>query len=327
MNSRDADNLDSLPEDATTPNWYVLLFGIGLPTQALTLAPGVSIIPLPGPLSIFDLAAAGAAGFHAWALIGQIAPSCTCEIESARDSDVTPGYDTLNRAWLASSLLVLRGFGQVMPVACSQYPWSRMADLRKQGSEWFIKALIERGMSEAFYGKRGELPPFKGNILDFHTKILSIPSFKSDAPSTEDCEWCQSHFDRFNRLCADSSKFRFALEAAIDWRYAKDHRTAISRLWAGIESLFGVSSELVYRLSVYAATLLKPRGPERTAMFAQIKKLYGVRSKAVHGEEISEPQLVQGTSDSFELLRHLLLHSIDRGRVATENDIHHALFE
>ncbi len=56
---------------------------------------------------MFDLAAAGAVGFRAWATLEPISPLCTCEIEAARDSDVVPGYDTLNRAWLASALLVL----------------------------------------------------------------------------------------------------------------------------------------------------------------------------------------------------------------------------
>lgn len=318
---------DAQADDPLTPNWYVLLLGLTLPARSLILAPGVSLIPLPGPLSIFDLAAAGAAGFSAWALIGQIAPGCTCELESARDSDITPGYDTLNRAWLASSLLVLRGHGAVMPVACSAYPWSTVAELRKQQAGWFMTALKERGMTDALYGKGGVLPRFKGNILDFHTQVLQLPTFRREAPTEEDAEWCRGHFDKFNQLCADSDKFRFALEAAIDWRYAKDHRAAISRLWAGIESLFGVSAELVYRLSVYSAALLSPRGAGRTAMYERVKKLYSVRSKAVHGDKVTDDKLTQGAAESFELLRSLLLLAIDRGRVPTEGDINQALFE
>jgi hypothetical protein len=314
-------------EHEPTPNWYVLLLGIGVPPKSLLLAPGISLIPLPKPLSMFDLAAAGASGFTAWALIGQVAPMCTCEIESARDSDITPGYDTLNRAWLASSMLVLRGYGALIPVACSAYPWSTVADLRKQQSEWFVAALKQRGMDNALYGKNGALPRFKGDILDFHARILQLPTFRSEAPSDDDAKWCQVHFEKFNKLCAMSEKFRFALEAAIDWRYAKDYRAAISRLWAGIESLFGISAELVYRLSVYSAALLAVRGPERTAMYTRVKKLYGIRSKAVHGDEVTTEQLMKGAAESFEILRSLLMLAINCGRVPTEGDIHQALFE
>lgn len=308
-------------------NWYVLLFGLELPREVLVLAPGISLIPLPGPLSIFDLAAAGSAGFHAWALVGQIAPSCTCEIESARDSDVTPGYDTLNRAWLASALLVLRGFGSVMPVASSSYPWSTVADQRKQQAAWFLKALKDRGMDAALHGTPSNLRPFKGKLLDFHTALVRLPTFRPGPPTADDAQWCREHFDRFNGLCAASEQFRFALEAAIDWRYAKDSRAAISRLWAGIESLFGISAELIYRISMYSAALLAERGAERTKQYNQTKKLYGVRSKAVHGDKLSDDQLAHAVAGSFDLLRGLLLHSINRGRVPTESDITSALLE
>lgn len=214
-----------------------------------------------------------------------------------------------------------------MPLACSAYPWSIVACLQKQRTPWFQEALKARGVTMDLYGKDGSLPAFKGDILDFHTKLIRLPTFRNESATAEDAEWCQANFDKFNRLAADSDKFRFALEAATDWRYAKDHRAAISRLWAGIESLFGVSAELVYRLSVYSAALLEPRGPGRTAMYSRVKKLYGVRSKAVHGDDLTVEQLRGGTAESFELLRSLLLVAIDRGHVPTEADINQALFE
>lgn len=182
-------------------------------------------------------------------------------------------------------------------------------------------------MDHALYGKAGELRAFKGDILEFHQKLLVLPTFRSDAPNEDDAAWCRDHFGRFNAMCADSAPFRFALEAAIDWRYAKDHRAAISRLWAGIESLFAISAELVYRLSVYSAALLHPRGPSRTAAYSAAKRLYGVRSKAVHGEAVSDEALAAATAESFEMLRAVLLLSIERGSVPTEADINRAVFE
>ena len=61
--------------------------------------------------------------------------------------------------------------------------------------------------------------------------------------------------------------------------------------------------------------------------FASVKKLYGIRSKAVHGDSLSEKQLTEGTAQSFELLRSLLLLCIDQERDPTEDDINRAVFE
>lgn len=308
-----------------TGNWYVLIHGLSFPNEPLILAPGISLIPLPGPLTVFDLAAAGAAGFGAWNLIAQIGHGCSAEIESAKDSDLTPGYDTLNRAWLASSLLILRGFGNAMPVACSAYPWSTIAEMRKQQADWYVNALLKSGMT-AQSPDDGKLRPFRGHLLDFHTHMISLPSFRQDGPGGEDAAWCRSNFASFNSLCAESESFRFALEAAIEWRYSKDVRSAIARLWAGIESLFGVNNELVFRISAYGAALLHPRGEARASAFIRYKLLYGLRSKAVHGEKVGADKLLECVDGSYELLRSLLMYTVQLGRVPTDSDIHSALF-
>lgn len=310
-----------------TPNWYVLLHGIAPPDSTLVLAPGVSISPLPTQLTIFDLAAAGGSGFRAWAMVGQVAESCLCEIESAEDAAVAKGYDALNRAWLAAALLVLRGHGPLMPVARNSYSWAFIAAPHKRRSPAFLDAMRARGLNTDIYGAQNELPPFTGDLLDFHARILQVPGMVRKSPTADDAEWCRAHFDVFNRLCADSEKFRFGLEAAMDWRYAKDHRIAIARMWAGVEAILSVSSELVYRLSTFAAALLSERGPDRTRMFKHVKALYSIRSKAVHGDSLKEEQLVSGTADSFKLLCDLLNYCVSQNRVPTEEDLIRALLE
>jgi hypothetical protein len=137
--------------------------------------------------------------------------------------------------------------------------------------------------------------------------------------------WIASHFESFNRLAAEDQRFRFALEAAVDWRYAKDPRAAMARIWAGIESLLAINAELVYRVSLCAATIIAPRGPERVATFKRVKRLYGVRSKAVHGEPIAEEKLFAGLHESFELLRTMLLDAVERSAVRTEEEFHKEL--
>jgi hypothetical protein len=175
-------------------------------------------------------------------------------------------------------------------------------------------------VEKAVLKPRGSLPQFQGGLLDYHLRLLLPKELRSEAFDSTEATWVSTHFGRFNQLASDEERFRFALEAAIDWRFAKDPRAAVARVWAGVESLLAINSELVYRVSLHAATVTAPRGQERLAAFRKVKALYGVRSKAVHGEPIPEDKLFTGLHDSFEILRALLLDAVERGTLRTEDD-------
>ncbi len=307
-------------------NWYVLVTGLPRPKVRLTLAPGLSLVPLESPLSVFDLAAAGAVGFREWAVLEPISRACTCEIETPKDSDVTPGYDTLNRAWLASALLVLRGFSKHLGVACSSYSWNLIAGHQQRTAHVFQEQAKREGVETAIYKPKCDLPPFRGNLLDFHARFLIDQDARTDPASSDDAAWVFAHFGTFNRLASDSEAFRLALEAAMDWRYAKEPRLAVGRIWSGIEAVFGITSELVYRISSLCASLLEERGERRKLRFQAVKRLYSLRSKAVHGEVLSQEQLVSAMNDSYRLLRDLLLLTIVKGHVLGADDFDDALF-
>lgn len=307
-------------------NWYVLVMGLPRPEVPLTLAPGLTLVPLVSSLSVFDLATAGGVGFREWAMIEPISHLCTCEIETRTDSDVIPGYDTLNRAWLASALLVLRGYNRHVGIACSSYSWSTIAGHTKRNSQAFREQVASEGVDAEVYHPKSNLPPFKGNVLDFHARLLIDNDTRTDPVTSEDEAWIATHFATFNRLLSKNESFRLALEAAIDWRYAKEPRQAVGRIWSGIEAMFGVSSELVYRISILCASLLEKRGAPRKARFQAVKKLYGLRSKAVHGDSLAQEQLLSAMNGSDKLLRDLLLLTIDKGHVLGAEDFDDALF-
>lgn len=313
-------------QQAVDGNWYILLAGLPRFETSSVLAPGLGLRPLEAPLSIFDLAAAGAVGFKGWAALEQFAHSCTAEIESAKDANITPGYDTLNRAWLTTGLLVLRGFTRVWGVACSGYSWNLIAGHQLRHSEHFKKQAAEEGIDRAVFQPRHSLSPFRGNLLDYHLTCFVDAGCRNDAPNEADAEWITNRFDTFNRLASDNEAFRFALEAAIDWRFAKEPRSAVARLWGGIEALFGITSELVYRISLYSACLLAERGEHRKRKFQDVKRLYGLRSKVVHGEKLADEKISQAMSDSFHLLRDLLLVEVERGKPITPGDVDDAIF-
>lgn len=307
-------------------NWYVLIAGLARSDAALTLAPGVSLRPMRQAPSVFDLAAAGAVGFRHWAVLEPVARACTVELESAKDGATAPGYDTLNRAWLASSLLVLRGYTRHVCVACSTYSWDTIAGHQERTAGVFRNQLHAKGPEAAVYSSKRELPQFHGKLLDFHLTLLSNRDAKTVPVSVEDAAWVFEHFEVFNNLASQSQPFRLALEAAIDWRYAKEARSAVARLWSGIEAIFGITSELVYRISLLSACVLTDRGDARRRKFDEVKTLYGLRSKVVHGEQLAEDKIASALNDSYRLLSDLLLLTINRGHVLGQADFDSAVF-
>lgn len=299
-------------------NCYVLLYGVPRPSRPVTLAPGISVLPLPYPLDLFDLLALGAVGFRASSALEPFIRGCTCEIESAVDSATKPGFNALNRAWLAVALLVLQGFRSAMGVAVSRYRWQ---DVPIPGSSASWNEPVAPSKRRA----RTDLPPFQGGLLDLHFRMLSA----GDQPRelTAACtDWLAEAFPVANLLATEHPSFYLALQAATDWRFATDARSAIARLWSGIEAIFGVSSELVFRISLLAASLLEPRSESRLTRFKEIKQLYGLRSKAVHGDKLSDTKLSEAMLGSFDLLRDLLILTLSRGRALAQEDFDEAVF-
>lgn len=299
--------------EETFNNWYVLLWNLDSEQAVLELGAGVSIRHLGDSISIFDLAAAGAVGFREWGMLEPYASACVSEIETAQDSAVAPGYDTLNRAWLASTLLKLKGYNAHLPLACSAYSWNMIAGHQK------------RTIASTDDSTKPILPRFKGQLLELHTKFL-IPDNSKTKLCEEDAYWIRNNYEKFNSIAAESESFKFALTSAVDWQYSTDPRIAIARLWSGIEAIFGINSELVYRISLLVASLLEPRGLARKARFDQVRKLYGVRSKAVHGEELSDNKLNKAMVESFDILSKLLLITVERGRPFTQDDFEKVTF-
>jgi hypothetical protein len=300
--------------------WHVLVCGLRMAGDSFDLGSSLRLRRLANLLTVFDLAATGGVGFREWAILEPLASVATAEMISPTAAVATPGYDALNKCWLASALLVLRGFAGHLCPAVSAYSWNFVAGHQAQTAPIFQKQLLDEGVNEAVFRPHGSLPPFKGGIVDYHLKLLLPREVRDSAFDSEEARWFQEHIEPFNLMAAAEERFRFALEAAVDWRFFKDHRAAIARLWAGIESVFGISSELVYRVSLLASTVLAPRGPLRVESFKRVKQTYGIRSKAVHGEPVPPDLLEKGLKDSYEILRALLLDAVERGKLRNEED-------
>lgn len=302
---------DTIYSKDESKNYYILVAGLPLITEPLQLAPGITIRPLSCDLTVFDLAAAGAVGFREWAVLEPIIHDCVNEIETAADSATTPGYDALNRAWLASVLLSLQGFKSLC-VACNTYSWD------------LIAGRVNSPKKVARYPSSDKLPMFNGGLLDFY---LEMWGWKEPRMLTKiEANFVYEKFNMFNQLAAQSDKFRLALESSVDWKFFKDPRSAIARIWCGIEAICGISNELVYRISLMCASLLEERGEKRLKCFHVTKKLYNFRSKAVHGDELSKDQMLETMFSSSRLLRDLIILTGKKGHVLSDKDFNEAIF-
>jgi hypothetical protein len=303
-------------------NWHILVLNLPVKGDGFSLGSGLWIKPINEKLNVFNMAALGAIGFREWAVLEPMTGGLHSEIVSAKDGDTIPGYDALNRAWLALALLCLRGYTLQMGIACSSFSWDEAEGLRKGVSSKFIKKEIVGDDGAETPQEKNE---FIGGLLDYHIKIIRTKNPKTELSLT-DANWVAEHFEKFNRLAAESAAFRFSLEAAVDWRFSKDVRAAISRVWAGIESVLELKMETVYRLSTIVASLFAPRGPERIQKFKATKKLYDTRSKAVHGGTLKPETLADALDESFSILSGLLLLCIEKGKVLDNDDFEKALF-
>lgn len=131
--------------------------------------------------------------------------------------------------------------------------------------------------------------------------------------SPERCLYLESIFSDASKLMENTS-FSFAVNAL--WSYKQNLRSSVQMaiLWAGIESLFGIRSELRFRISLRATKFLEGE----LAKYQEIKKLYDCRSAAVHSGFVSDAQAVKRTAN---LLHQLILKCVEVQDLPDENSI------
>jgi hypothetical protein len=123
--------------------------------------------------------------------------------------------------------------------------------------------------------------------------------------SSKEHKWISNHYRKVARLM-DNDRYLNAIHSLSTYKWHSLPRAQLALIWAGIEGLFGVDSELSFRVSLYIARYLSPRkGQRQRTIFESIKKLYSIRSKAVHGGTIKNPQ--ESVIESAMILRRLIV--------------------
>ena len=97
-------------------------------------------------------------------------------------------------------------------------------------------------------------------------------------------------------------------------------RIQLAVLWAGIESLFSASSEIKFRISLYIARFLGRDQAEQRILFNSVKKLYDLRSAAVHGSKVKNDSAI-AVAESASLLWQLVRHCAEVRALPCETDL------
>ena len=143
-------------------------------------------------------------------------------------------------------------------------------------------------------------------ITNYHLRGLT------DTPriiDEQEASWVETHFQQARSLLT-SPAFQNAVHCLATYRWHAHPRARLALLWSGIEGLFNIDSELVFRLSLYTAEFLSPDDRDRTKdIFKNVKKLYKLRSSAVHGSEM-KGDVGQAVVASVDLLQKLVRQCI-----------------
>lgn len=282
----------------TKGTWYILGNGIYFEEDEVDILPYLKLRKV-NKLSVFELAGLGAKGFQQWSLIE---PFCylknNFEIISSENGS-TFGYDVLNRAWLLNTLFVLRRKTSINSIALLNKSWNNLKTLND----------------------------IHANLCDYHVKMIRVDSLNEFKIENSDIHWLKEYFETANFLAFKHEKFRYSLEVLNSWRYCVDLKSAIAIIWAAIESIVDVSTEITYRLSLSVSSLLYARGEKRVDKFKEVKKLYNLRSKVVHGSNLNDNDIENALAASFNLLSELVSYMIENNRMITENEFETAIFK
>lgn len=136
----------------------------------------------------------------------------------------------------------------------------------------------------------------------------------------EDSQWLKTHFLNAS-LLMKNDKFNTAAYSLATYRWNIVPRIKMAVIWSGIESIFGASSEIRFRLSIYISRFLYPDDAEkRQETYQLVKKLYSERSTAVHGGKLKK-SLNLAIEQSSDILYLLVRQCIELNSLPIESDL------
>lgn len=98
-------------------------------------------------------------------------------------------------------------------------------------------------------------PGISVNVTNSHLSGLNAPP--AYELTSDDEQWLQMYADAARKLLGDLG-FQTAVHSLASFHWHPHPRTRLALIWSGIEALFGIDSEVVFRVSLYTAKFLAP---------------------------------------------------------------------
>ena len=146
-----------------------------------------------------------------------------------------------------------------------------------------------------------------------HVTNYELRAFLSTAYSISEAdeEWIFKNYDAAYALL-EKECYQTAVHAMASYRWHSVPRVQLAVIWSGIESLFNVNTEVSFRISLYIANFLSDNEAEAKQIFKQVRKMYSLRSSAVHGNKTKD-NLESAVVESADLLNRILRRCAETG--------------
>lgn len=276
-------------------NWCFAIIGLECDAPELILDTFAKIQRVTEPPGEVELATALKNKFL-FSAVGRYSNQIGHEIVINRDQFISD-QAAFTIAWWIISALRIKTLTEIIVPAVADYSWSTISALSDGACN--VK-LLEDTPRAKFFGQ-------------------AITTSQSDV------NWIATNITKFAQLI-QVPKFKLAVESLTENHFSNSDRMIVATIWAGIEALFEIQAELSFRLAVGIASILEHRGSLRKELYQKTKKLYSVRSQAVHGGALTTKKLEEHIVEARKLLSRLLCHFIETGSLLSEDEINDLIF-
>lgn len=154
------------------------------------------------------------------------------------------------------------------------------------------------------------------HITNYELRALLSPPYPI---SEEDEEWLRKNYEAAYTLLGQDC-YQTAVHAMASFRWHSVPRVQLAIIWSGIESLFNVNTEVSFRISLYIANFLGESEAQAKQIFKQVRKMYSLRSSAVHGNKTND-NLENAVKESADLLNQILRHCAETKKLPSVDDL------
>lgn len=166
----------------------------------------------------------------------------------------------------------------------------------------------------------------EGRLMPFETapRVLKIEEPAGRKVDAKCLDWIKANWRYAAALRKEHKELHLAIEALDQAQFMRDPSLALVSLWGALENIFSpTKTELRFRLSALVASYLEAPGPKRLKLQQHVARLYDARTTPSNGGAEDDPAVL---TETFELLRRVIISIIDRRHVPSKEELEANLF-